>query len=67
MSESDSGQCHRSSVVVFLEHSSQRLFENLVSSGVDERVDTEVDEAESNKDVEQLQRQRSALITSYTQ
>jgi len=61
MRESDRGQCHRSSVVVFLQHSSQRLFENLVSSGVDERIDTEVDEAESNEDVEPLKRQRSAL------
>ena len=50
--------------VILLQHSSERLSEDVVSSGVDKRVDAEVDVAESNEDVEPLNRQQSALITS---
>ena len=50
--------------VILLQHSSERLSEDVVSSGVDKRVDAEVDIAESNKDVKPLNRQQSALITS---
>lgn len=66
MNELDGGHCHgHCSVVILVQHSSERLSEDVVSSGVDKRVDAEVDIAESNKDVKPLNRQQSALITSY--
>ena len=50
--------------IVFLEQPSQRLSENVIATSIDERIDTQVDKAESNKDVKPFKRQHSALITT---
>jgi len=44
-------------VVVFLEQPSQRLSEDVIATSVDQRIDTQVDKAESNKDVKPFRRQ----------
>jgi len=55
--------CRTADCVLRLQHPSERLLEHVVASGVDDWVQTEVDEAKRAEDVEHFMRQHSVLST----